>query len=425
MHTSLILLSAAIFIIGYCCIALEHSLKISKSAVALITGTLLWLIVTMHQSGPVLSEELMHAGAEVFSIVVFLLAAMSLVEILVHYRFFDLIRGKLFALNLSEHKQFLVISLLSFLLSAVIDNLTTTIIMIQISRKFFKGDNLFIVCAGIVISANAGGAFSPIGDVTTIMLWFANKFTALEVMYKAVVPSISLWLVATLLLLRKITPNGNDNDQEVITRLSHSEMIVIGAVFFSFSLPLLVSLAGLPPYFGLLFGLGFVWVLIDLLKRFRPSATHLSASIDDFLKKTDISSLQFFIGILLAVSALNALGVLELMAQYIYGDSPGDMAFIAGNVLLGVISSILDNVPLTAMAIKMLDTTDANLWILLALTVGTGGSLLVIGSAAGVVAMGMVKELTFGRYFTIAFVPGLAGFAAAVAVWYLQYMLFK
>jgi len=424
MGTSLLILSSAIFVAGYICIALEHSLKVSKSAVALITGTLLWLLVALSKSGQGISDDLTHAGSEVFSIVVFLLAAMSLIEILVHYRFFDIIRGKLFALKLNEHKQFLIISLLSFFLSAVIDNLTTTIIMIQISRRFFKGDNLLIATAGIVISANAGGAFSPIGDVTTIMLWFAKKFGTLEVIYKGFLPSFALWLVSTSLLLRKIKPADNDNENEVITRLSSSEIIVIASVFFSFSLPLIVSLMGLPPYFGLLFGLGFVWVLVDLLKRFKPGPTHLSASIDDFLKKTDISSLKFFIGILLAVSALHSLGTLEMLAHYIYGDVPGTGSYITGNILLGLISSILDNVPLTAMAIQMLNTTDSSLWILLAITAGTGGSLLVIGSAAGVVAMGMVKELSFGKYFKIAFVPALAGFAAAIIIWYLQYWLF-
>lgn len=423
MEAPVVFLSSAIFVIGYFAIALEHPLKISKSAIALLTGSCLWILAAICQPEKGLSEELTHAGADVFSIVVFLLAAMSLVEILVHYRFFDLIRGKLFALNLTEHKQFIIISIISFFLSAVIDNLTTTIIMIQISRKFFRGNNLLVVCAGIVISANAGGAFSPIGDVTTIMLWFAKKFGTLEILYKAILPSIVLWLVSTVLLLRKIKPDGNDNDKEVITKLSYSEKNVITAVFVSFSLPLVVSMMGLPPYFGLLFGLGFVWLLIDILKRFSPTATHLSASIEEFIKKTDIASLKFFIGILLAVSALNALGVLEKMAHYIYGDRPDNIAFIAGNVFLGVVSSILDNVPLTAIAIQMLNTSDSNLWILLALTVGTGGSLLVIGSAAGVVAMGMTKELTFGRYFRIAFIPALAGFMAAVAVWYVQYLL--
>ena len=166
--------------------------------------------------------------------------------------------------------------------------------------------------------------------------------------YKAFLPSAALWLVSTWMLFRKIKNANDDNASEVITRLSPSEVTVICAVFFSFSLPLIVSLIGLPPYFGLLFGLGGVWILVDLLKRFTPGPTHLSASIDDFLKRTDISSLKFFIGILLAVSALHTLGTLHMLAHYIYGDAPGNNAFIAGNVLLGIISSILDNVPLTA-----------------------------------------------------------------------------
>jgi Na+/H+ antiporter NhaD/arsenite permease-like protein len=420
MESILRLLASPIFILGYFAIALEHPLKISKSAVALLTGAVLWTMVAFTHSGEHLSGELSVAGADVFSIIVFLLAAMSLVEVLVHYRFFDLIRGKLFALNLTDRKQFIVICLLSFFLSAVIDNLTTTIIMIQISRKFFREKNMLIACAGIVIAANAGGAFSPIGDVTTIMLWFSKKFGTLEILYKAFIPSVVLWVVSTGLLVRKITPEDDDNKNEVVSKLNTSEKYVIAAVFCSFALPLVVSLIGLPPYFGLLFGLGFVWLLIDTFKRVTPTDTHLSASIEEFIKKTDIASLQFFIGILLAVSALHALGVLEQIASLIYGQKPGMTALIGGNVLMGMISSILDNVPLTAIAIQMLQTTDTNIWILLALTVGTGGSLLVIGSAAGVVAMGMNKELTFGNYFKIAFVPALLGYIAAVAAWYIQ-----
>ncbi len=181
-----------------------------------------------------------------------------------------------------------------------------------------------------------------------------------------------------------------------------------------------MSALGLPPYMGLLLGLGGVWLMIDLFKRYLPRTTHLTASIEDLIRKTDISSLKFFIGILLAVSALHTLGVLELLADTVYGHTPSIGSVIGGNISLGLLSAILDNVPLTAIAIQILNSTDSSLWVLLALTVGTGGSLLVIGSAAGVVAMGMIKELNFSSYFKLAFFPALAGYIAAIAVWMLQ-----
>lgn len=424
MESILRLLASPLFLLGYFAIALEHPLKISKSAVALLTGAVLWTLAAFISSGDELTTDLTQAGSDVFSIIVFLLAAMSLVEVLVHYRFFDVIRGRLFALNLTDRKQFAIICLLTFLLSAVIDNLTTTIIMIQISRKFFRDKNMLIACAGIVISSNAGGAFSPIGDITTIMLWFAKKFGTIEILYKAAAPALALWLVSMTLLIRQIKPEDADNKKQVITNLTTSEKWVIIAVFGSFILPLVASIIGLPPYFGRLFGLGLVWLMIDTFKRTSPTATHLSASIEEFIKKTDIASLEFFIGILLSVSALHAMGVLNQIASLIYGQHPGSATLIGGNVLLGIVSSIMDNVPLTAIAIQMLQTTDSNIWILLALTIGTGGSLLVVGSASGVVAMGMNKDLTFGNYFKIAFVPALAGFLAGVVTWYIQCQLF-
>lgn len=417
------ILSSVIFVLAYAAIALEHKLHLNKSAVALAAGAVLWLLASV--SGiPHLGDELVHAGADVFAIVIFLLAAMSLVEILAHYRFFDVLRGKLYALKLDDGKQFLLLSLLTFFLSAVIDNLTTTIIMIQIARQFFKGQNLLIMGAAIVISANAGGAFSPIGDVTTVMLWFAGKFSALEIIIKGILPSLMLWIVSTGLMHRKLKADTKDTTTEMVQSLSRSERFVVAAVFISFLLPLGMSAVGLPPYMGLLFGLGLVWLVIDLFKRYSKHQTHLSASIESLIQKTDISSLKFFIGILLAVSALHSLGILEILAEIIYGHAPTLQTLIAGNISLGFMSAILDNVPLTAIAIQILETSDTGLWALLAIAVGTGGSLLVIGSAAGVVAMGMLKELNFGNYFKIAFIPALAGYVAAMAVWGLQYWLF-
>ena len=417
------IVASIIFVLAYVGIALEHKLHLNKSAVALAAGGVLWLLASISHAEH-LSDELIHAGADVFAIVIFLLAAMSLVEILAHYRFFDVLRGKLYALKLNDSKQFILLSLLAFGLSAIIDNLTTTIIMIQIARQFFKGRNLLLMGAAIVVSANAGGAFSPIGDVTTVMLWFAGKFSAGQIILQGILPAVALWAVATGLMYRKLDKDTLDTNTEIVTKWLRSEKIIIFTVFTSFLLPLAMSAFSLPPYMGLLLGLGVVWLAIDLFKRYVPRETHLTASIEDLIRKTDIASLKFFIGILLSVAALHTMGVLEKLATLVYGSVPTETALIGGNISLGLLSAILDNVPLTAIAIQILNTGNESLWVLLALAVGTGGSLLVIGSAAGVVAMGMLKELNFGNYFKLAFFPALAGYVAAMAVWGVQYFLF-
>ncbi|MBI2577321.1 MAG: sodium:proton antiporter NhaD [Candidatus Wildermuthbacteria bacterium] len=419
---SIQIFAGVVFVLGYIAIALEHPLKVSKAAIALLIGGALWIIVALNGVDH-LRLELLEAGGEIFELIVFLLAAMSLIEILLHYQFFDVIRGKLFALRLSEKQQFLIISLIAFFLSAVIDNLTTTIVMIQIARKFFKGENLLIAVAGIVIAANAGGAFSPIGDVTTIMLWLGGKFGTFEIIWKAVLPALVLFGIAAAFLASKIKQETPDETNEVITRLGRSEKLIIGLVFTAFTFPIIMNFIGLPPYLGLLLGLALVWLAVETIRQIRPKETHLGASIEEFIKRTDIPSLKFFIGILLAVSALHALGVLTVVSEAIFGPAPEAMRVIGGNVLLGFLSAIVDNVPLTAIAMEILHAPDTSFWVLLALTAGTGGSLLIVGSAAGVVAMGMVKELTFIKYFKIAFVPALVGFLAAVGVWSFQYFM--
>lgn len=415
-------LGIVVFALGYAAIAAEHKIKVNKAATALLTGVSLWLIVAA-SNGNEAAQALTHSGSEIFEITMFLLSAMSLVEILVYYRFFDLLRGKLYELNLSEKQQFVLILLITFFLSAVLDNLTTTIVMIQISRRFFKNGNMVIAAAGVVIVANAGGAWSPIGDVTTIMLWLAGKFSAWQVMSRGFLPSFSLWLVATGLLTRKLVESNYDSTEELVTKLERSEKLVIGLVFSSFGLPVLMHTLHLKPYLGLLLGLGLVWACVDRLKQSAKTQTHLDASIEALLQKTDIASIKFFVGILLAVSALHAMGSLDTLAHLIYGSDPSPVKVILGNIGLGFSSAVLDNVPQTAIAIQMLHIAEPSLWVLLAITVGTGGSLLVIGSAAGVVAMGMVPELNFQRYFKIAFWPALAGYATAVTVWALQYLV--
>lgn len=419
-------LASIIFVLGYLAISTEHRLRTSKSAIAGLMGVLLWVIVVMsgvYHDSHHLEETLIEVGGEIFGIVVFLLLAMSLVEVLVHYNFFDLVRGKIYKLKLSERKQYLAVSSLVFILSGILDNLTTTIVMIQIARKFFKPKNLLVVAAGIVVSANAGGAFSPIGDVTTIMLWLAGKFDVATIVLRGFLPSLAIHVIATYFIYYKVEESDYDAKDEIVTKLSRSERTVITLVFASFIMPVVMHLMGLPPYMGLLIGLCVVWIAIDMFKLLTVRRTHLEASIEHLIQKIDISSLQFFIGILLAVSALGSLGILEQLSQVVYGSDPQQMRIISGNIALGVISAVLDNVPLTAIVIEILEVTDPAYWVLLAITVGTGGSLLLVGSVAGVVACGMVKELTFEKYMSIATMPAFLGYLGGVIVWGIQYMI--
>ena len=421
----MILLASLVFIFGYLFITLESKIHINKSAFALAMGGILWAIVSFHDP-TIVNEALSETGYEIFNLVIFLLAAMSLVEILVHYRVFDVVRTKILGKTLSDQKQFLIVTAVAFILSAVVDNLTATIVMIQIARKFFKGENLLIAVTGIVIAANAGGAFSPIGDITTIMLWLAHKFEASQIILQGILPSLALYATMVFFMKPKIVESGYDDTADVeVKNLSKSEKIITFSVAVSFLLPILAKNIGLPPVLGILLGLGITWIVVDLMKTMDGGHSHLTASIENLMQKTDIGSIKFFIGILLAVSALNALGILDHVSNFIYaGGSDSVGAVIGGNIFMGLISSILDNIPLTAIAIDILPVIDPNLWVLLAISVGTGGSLLAVGSAAGVVATGMVKELTFGKYFKYGFKPALLGFIVAIAVWGVQYVIF-
>lgn len=422
------LIASIIFVVGYILITLEHYWKINKSITATALAAVLWgLIAFTNPDSHAIEQALEIISAETFSLVVFLLAAMTLVEILVHYRFFDLLRAKLFALGLKDSAQLMLIAVLAFFLSAIIDNLTTTIVMVQIARRFFKGHNLLVMAGMIVVAANAGGAFSPVGDVTTIMLWLAGKFTALEIVAWAFLPALTILLVSMFFFVRQLKRDSGDEalvaGETVI--LTSSDKVVITMSFVSFVLPPLAHLAGLPPFMGLMFGVGLVGLTIGWFSNTaKHKDSHMSMEIEKLLGKLDITSLLFFIGILFAVGALGFLGVLDFISASLFGEDPAISRLIAGSVLLGAFSAILDNIPLTAAAIDILQTADPRLWVLLAICVGTGGSMLVIGSAAGVVAMGMVKELTFTNFLKVATIPATLGYAAGVGVWYIQYLLF-
>lgn len=418
------IIAIIVFVVAYIGITIEHITHVHKSALALAAGGLLWIIVGA--SGIHLEHSIIETGYEIFSITVFLLGAMALVEILIHYGFFDAIRNKLNRYNLDTRKQFWVVTGIVFVLSAIVDNLTATIIAIQIARKFFWGRNLLVAAVGIVIAANAGGAFSPIGDVTTIMLWVAGKFSTGTLIQYTFIPALIIYFVSTCILQKKVTVEARIEDMsEKKPEMTRSDILVICMALLSFFMPVAAKAIHLPPVIGIIFGVGLTWTMVDSCKKLTRKQSHLSATIDSLIQKVDIASIKFFIGILLAVSALSTLGILNYVSSAIYGTGESIVRIIAGNTLTGLISSVLDNIPLTAIAIKSLTTTDPVLWTLLALSVGTGGSLLAIGSAAGVVATGMVKELTFKEYLKIAWLPALLSFFAGIGMWLLLWELFK
>jgi len=418
---------AVIFIVGYVGIALEDRLFVNKAATSLMLGAALWVIAALILPGHQAQEYLAETSVDIFGLIIFLLTAMTLVEILIHYHFFDYIEYWLCKKGWTQYQLGWAIATIAFVFSGFIDNLTTTIVAIQITRRMFTANARLYIAALVVIAANAGGAFSPIGDVTTLMLWFAKKFTAEQVILQGFLPSLVLALVAAVLLLRKVDKVSAKHKKEHGDHEfhpSHTDWAVIIATSGSFLLPLLAAGLRLPPYMGLVAGLGMVWFLIDVAKRTRPQETHLKARIKKFFQQTDLESIQFFLGILLAVGALHALGVLDLAMMWLLDDFPSSEKIATAFVGLGLGSAIVDNVPMTAAVINSLTDIPATLWVLLAISVGTGGSLLVIGSAAGVIAMGMVPQLTFTKYLKIGTLPALLGFIAAIGVWIIQYWLF-
>jgi Na+/H+ antiporter NhaD/arsenite permease-like protein len=352
---------------------------------------------------------------------------LALIEILVHYRFFDLIRAKLITLKIGDKQQFLIIMALTFMFSAILDNIAITIAMLQIALRFFTGRNMIIAAAGVVIAANAGGAWSPVGDITTIMLWLGGKFTALEIIQYAFLPSAALALVAGTLLYRKLDDtNFMKREKDDSLTPSRGEKTVIALALSSFVLPLLVSFIGLPPYMGLFLGLGLTWAVIEFAKARKRSdnQTHMTANIEKIVQTVDISSIKYIMGILLAVLALSTLGVLQWLSSVVVGSDPSTNHLILTNIGLGFLSGVVDNASLVAIAMNTLPMDNPELWALTAIAAGNGGSLFIIASAAGVVAMGGFKKLTMGAYFKVATFPVFLGLLVAFAVWYLQFIFF-
>ena len=416
------ILLLVIFISAFLAIALEHITKVNKSWVALFAGSIMWGIVAFGKTPESMHVAIGHTSAEIFELIIFLMGAMTIVEMLGHFRFFTWLEIKLQSAHIKNTQLFWLMGIITFFSSAVLDNLTTTLVMIHIGRHLpFKKENFNYFVVNTVISANAGGAMSPVGDVTTIMIWLAGKFTAWQILAAGILPSLVGWVIPQYMITRQLTEVKFESKEfEEIMPLQWG-VIILG--FSTFGLAVLVNVLHLPPFFGILFGVGIVAIVIDI--KLRRGALHVKANqIVNIVKEIDMGTMYFFVGILLAVGALQFHGILELLANFIFGDDPANnpISVVIGHVSLGLLSSVFDNVPLTAAVLQMLPgEMDYTYWVLLAMTAGMGGSLTSIGSAAGVAAMGLVKDLTFVEYLKKGTLAALAGYIGAVLTWWLLF----
>lgn len=461
------ILMVIIFILGYTAIALEHPLKVDKAASALLIGSLTWVayivggfdILNLGHS-PAWAEylethphagndphslidfivhgEIIHHLGEISEILFFLLGAMTIVEIVDSHQGFKIITDRIRTTH--KVKLLWILSVLTFFMSAALDNLTTTIVMVALLRKLVddKGTRWFFASM-IILAANAGGAWSPIGDVTTIMLWIGGQVTTVNIILKVLVPSIFSMVVPLILL--SFTMKGHLQRPKEITESEHvinpttsfeRNLIFalgVGSLLF---VPVFKTITHLPPYMGMLLGLGNLWVITEIMHRNKNREQKSQVTVVSILRKVDVPTVLFFLGILSAVASLQSAGHLRILADYL-NENLGNIYAI--NLVIGVLSAIVDNVPLVAGAMGMYEVAppdavgyaanfvvDGNFWEFLAYCAGTGGSILIIGSAAGVAAMGMEK-IDFIWYMKKISLLALLGYLAGAGVYYVQAML--
>ncbi len=418
----------AIFIIGYAAIAIEHSLHINKAAMALLTGVLCWTAYIMNAPDPhQVNHQLTEHLGEISGILFFLLGAMTIVELIDAHEGFDIITHKIKTNNKS--KLLWIVCILTFFLSAVLDNLTTSIVMVTLLRKLIKDNHDRKLFLGmVIIAANAGGAWSPIGDVTTTMLWIGGQVTSSNIVFKLFLPSLICMIVPLLVMSWGIKGKAERSDVE--EKSSHKiNPFEKNFVFFSgvgvlVLVPIFKTLTHLPPYMGILMGVGLLWVITELLHRRKEEEEKSHFSVVHAIRKSDVPSVLFFLGILISIAALQSTGILGQLADYM-DRQIGNQNLIT--ISIGLLSSIVDNVPMVAGAMGMYSLeqfqTDHNFWSFLAYCAGTGGSALIIGSAAGVAVMGMEKIDFFWYVKKISWLA-LIGYFCGAGVYLLQESLF-
>lgn len=409
-----------VFVLGYLAIALENTLRLNKAAAALITGVLCWTLYMfsgIHSSNHVETELLVHFG-EIASILFFLLGAMTIVELIDSYNGFFLITRRI--KTNSTPRLLLTVSLLTFFLSALLDNLTTSIVMTSLCSKIISGKQLRLwFCGMIIIAANAGGVWSPLGDVTTTMLWIGGQITALNIIKQLILPAIAVLIVPLGILMLKFRKQQFVSilQNELQTREStDSRIMLISGISLLLMVPVFKTLTGLPPVMGMLLALGIIWVITAILKKTEKEGVYPKLSVAEALQRIDAPGILFFLGILLAVAALQSFGMLHDMAGFLSTHLKND--YLIGTSL-GLLSAIVDNVPLVAATQGMYNLstypTDHSFWEFIALTTGTGGSAIIIGSAAGVAVMG-IERVDFMWYLKKISWLALAGFFAGILV---------
>ena len=418
-----------LFVLAYAAIALEHPLKVNKSASALMGAGLLWTIYAL-SSGDAnkVAADLSESLQGMAQIVFFLMGAMTIVEVVDAHNGFEVITSRIKTTRLSTLMW--MIGFVSFFLSAVLDNLTTTIVMVSLMKKLLgeRDDRLFF--AGIiVIAANAGGAWTPIGDVTTTMLWIGGQITAMAIMkglFLASLVNLMVPLAVTSYLLGDrpvVPPPQRDDAGELYTSPFERHLMFFLGLGILVAVPVFKTVTHLPPFMGILFGLGLLWAVGDLVHRKEEDLRKQRLTLARALTRIDMSSIVFFIGILLAVAILEHTHILASLAQWL-DQTVGRQDIIV--MLIGLVSAVVDNVPLVAASMGMYNLAqyppDSFLWEFMAYCAGTGGSILIIGSAAGVAAMGLEK---IDFIWFVRKISGLAlvGYLAGALVYIAQYRL--
>jgi Na+/H+ antiporter NhaD/arsenite permease-like protein len=424
----MITLLIIVFVIGYSAIIFEEKIGINKTASALLTGVVCWVIASLitkdiHD----LNEKLMHHTSEIASILFFLMGAMTIVELIDTYHGFDIITKRI--TTRSQSKLMWIICIISFLLSALLDNLTTTIVMITLVKKLMPASKIRITFAAmIVVAANAGGAWSPMGDVTTTMLWIGGQLTAQNLILWLFLPSFVCLLVPLIIISK--TSKGLIIENKIIadenSAISPKEklMIFLTGLGGLISVILFKNLTHLPPFMGMLLALGFIWLVAEILLKNKEAHHKNQFSVYKALEKIDMPSILFFLGILLSVAALQTVGLLTNAANWLTTTFENQTVIVS---LIGLLSALVDNVPLVAAAMGMYSLeqypVDNDFWKLLGYCAGTGGSVLIIGSAAGVAAMGLEK-IDFFWYFKKISWLALLGYFAGIGVFLIQKLIF-
>lgn len=416
----------SVFILGYVLIAFEHTIQINKSATALLTAVLCWAIYALaspaesiHHIGEQLEAHLGESAAIIF----FLMGAMTIVELIDAYQGFDLLTGRITTKN--PKILLWVICSMAFALSAILDNLTTAIVMVSLVRKLVFNKEMRLLFLGmIVISANAGGAWSPIGDVTTTMLWIGGQISALNIIQTLLLPSVVCMIVPLLYLqftLRGSIGEGVTEGEKPAKPARGSALILSLGILGLISVPVFKTFTHLPPYLGMLLVLGILWVVSELLNPHMDESERKPYTAAGALARIDIPSVFFFLGILLAVGALESIGLLGNFSAWLETTLKDNRLIIT---LIGILSSVVDNVPLVAASTAMYSLDqfpmDHMIWEYLAYCAGTGGSILIIGSAAGVAVMGMEK-IDFLWYLKRISLLALMGYAAGAIVYFVTY----